>query len=365
MIYYFPDNFHSNPNKGSQIRPLEMYKAFKDNNYIVDLVIGGSFERIKQIKKIKSNIKSGIEYEFMYAESVNIPIMLTNKLRLPLLPFLDLIFFKYLKKHSIPIGIFYRDLYWRMNIKVLESSFINRILVLLNRIEWTWYTKYISYLYLPTRRLKKFLPKIDNNIIVDKLPPGSPIHVNIQEISEGNDSNKIKLFYTGGVTPPYYDMRALFNLVNSIDFLVLTVNTREEEWNSYIELYADLQSDKIEIVFENHDSIYKYYNWADVVVDIRNNKYFNNALPIKIMEAIAYEIPLILLKGSASAELIEKEELGWVFNDINEIKEFIISLNNDRSQLAKKKEFIKNKKHNFTWHSRAEQVITNLKSVSK
>lgn len=51
----------------------------------------------KKIKKIKSNIKEGIKYDFLYSESSTEPTLLTEKNHIPLYPFLDFGFLKYCK----------------------------------------------------------------------------------------------------------------------------------------------------------------------------------------------------------------------------------------------------------------------------
>ncbi len=115
-IFHIPYKVDLNWPSGSQIRPINMIKAFEQNGYDVEIIMGYGEEREKKkLKKIKSNIKEGIKYDFLYSESSTEPTLLTEKNHIPLYPFLDFGFLKYCKNHNIKIGLFYRDIHWRFS----------------------------------------------------------------------------------------------------------------------------------------------------------------------------------------------------------------------------------------------------------
>ena len=112
IIFHHPLPLEENPKSASRIRPLRMLESFRKLGCRVDLVTGYSSERKHRIKMIKNNIKDGIKYDFLYAESSTMPTLLTDRHHLPLHPFMDWFFFRFCKKNDIPIGLFYRDIYW-------------------------------------------------------------------------------------------------------------------------------------------------------------------------------------------------------------------------------------------------------------
>ncbi len=111
IIFHHPLPLDSNARSASGIRPLRMLQAFKDLGCEVDLVTGHAAERKVAIKKIKQNIKNGVTYSFLYAESSTMPTTLTEPHHLPVNPLLDWRFFQFCKTRKIPIGLFYRDIY--------------------------------------------------------------------------------------------------------------------------------------------------------------------------------------------------------------------------------------------------------------
>ena len=96
----------------SHIRPMKMLEAFQFIGYEVDVIEGDGGKRKESINNIKKRILSGIKYEFLYSESSTMPTLLTEKNHLPIYPCLDFSFFSFCKRYGIPIGLFYRDIYW-------------------------------------------------------------------------------------------------------------------------------------------------------------------------------------------------------------------------------------------------------------
>jgi len=82
-IIHIPNKLNPRMASASQIRPRKMIEAFKAIGCEVDVIEGTSRERALAIKRIKKNIKSGIMYDFMYAESSTMPTLLTDSNHLP------------------------------------------------------------------------------------------------------------------------------------------------------------------------------------------------------------------------------------------------------------------------------------------
>ncbi len=90
-----------------------MMEAFRSLGIEVDVVSGYSSERAAAISRIERGLRQGVHYAFMYGESSTEPTLLTDRHHLPLHPTLDFGFFARLKARAVPLGVFYRDIYWR------------------------------------------------------------------------------------------------------------------------------------------------------------------------------------------------------------------------------------------------------------
>lgn len=168
-IFHIPNHIEFEGKSGSNIRPIKMLEAFKNIGYEVDYVMGYGKERKESIKKIKNNIRNGIKYEFLYSESSTMPTLLTEKKHLPTYPFLDFGFFRFCKKNKIKIGLFYRDIHWKFDIYRKAVPFFKRcVSIPFYRYDLKMYKKTLDILYLPTERVKKYIPKFNR---IKTLPP--------------------------------------------------------------------------------------------------------------------------------------------------------------------------------------------------
>src|SRR5579875_2498271 len=117
IVIYFPFSVRDNLNVGSSIRIEKMRTYFREfcNLRSIELleISGEQRERRKKIKIIKSIKPKNILY--CYSEFQNIPLVLSNKNHIPTDLFVDLDFFSYLKRNNIPVGAFYRDIYWKFD----------------------------------------------------------------------------------------------------------------------------------------------------------------------------------------------------------------------------------------------------------
>ena len=157
MIFHVPLKLREGYVSGSTIRPQKMMEAFRSLGYEVDAIWGTSSERKIKIEEIKSNIESGAKYDFLYAENSTVPrLIATDKHHVPRHPFVDGDFFAYLKKKKIPMGIFYRDMYWKYPDAMKNLSWWKRKLIIaLQKQELAEYEQLFDVLFLPSMRCLK------------------------------------------------------------------------------------------------------------------------------------------------------------------------------------------------------------------
>jgi len=355
IIFYHPHFLPDNPVKGSGLHPLSMKNAFESIGYEVELVIGDSVHRKKSIKKIKSNINAGIKYEFLFAESSNLPAPISDPHHIPLRPLLDYNFFRFLKKKSVPVGLFYMDIYWRFKEFNYHTSIKYIIKLLFHWIEWKGILKTVDHLFLPTESLAKYLPNKWSNQNLSALYPG--FNEEISKTSIVSNNKELNLLYVGGVKPPYYDIRPVLEAVNQVENVKLTICTRDYEWEQNKSFYKNYDFQNINIVHVASKELSDYYQSSNIVLDIRKPEgYLKTALPMKIIGAMGHDVPLVVYDGTESADFVKKENIGWVVLDLDQVIILLKKINKNRELLDKKVKTIKEVKMNHTWEKRAIQT---------
>lgn len=360
IIFYYPLPLDLKAKSASGIRPLKMVEAFKSLGYHVDLITGYSGERKVQIEKIKKNLNSGIKYNFMYSESSTMPTLLTDKHHLPLNPFLDFGFFKYLRKHNVPIGLFYRDIYWLFPDYYRQVSFFKaRFAKMFYKYDLYQYQKYVTTLYLPSIEMANYIP-LKNKSFFKPLPPGHDNYT-YQEKTKESNRTKIKLIYVGGIGQ-HYQMHKLFEVLIGFPNIELILNTREKEWKSVRSEYLYPLPSNIFIYHKSNDELASLYLEADIgILFVKPQKYWEFAAPFKLFEYIGYRKPIIASQGTWAGKFVEDNNIGWsIPYDVNALKTLLKNLTQYPELVEEKKAICKRIAPKHTWVARAEQVVKDL-----
>lgn len=360
-IFHIPNELVFIGKSGSQIRPLKMYNAFKNIGYEVDLISGDLKSRKNKIKEIKEKINNGTSYDFIYSESSTMPTLLTEKSHLPHIP-LDFIFFKFCKSRGIPIGLFYRDMYWKYpeykkSVSILKAN----IAILFYKYDLKKYEKLIDIVYLPTTTINDILKL--KNVIIKPLPPALEYPVHTIKKSE---FNKLRLFYVGGIGL-HYDLTKLISAVSKCDFAILTICCRENEWKQWKNKYESLMCDNISIVHKINDELKTYYENVDIgMLFFDTSGYRKYAMPIKLFEYMQNHLPVISTTNSAAGDFIVKNEIGWSIKyDEVELIKLLKEIHKNKAIIQNFIETISKTIENNTWEIRATQVVEELTELRK
>lgn len=365
-IFHVPTNIFVNGDSGSTVRPKKMKAAFENIGYEVDYIWGYGCEREKSIKKIRENIEKGIKYDFLYAENSTLPTLLTEKNHIPKYLKLDFEFFKFCKKHSIPIALFYRDIYWNA-----PDDAARKATKSIAKLFYVWdliqYKRFVDIFYLPSLKMLKWIPihGIDRKQIC--LYPGGESRNDLKSRSEDYmkaDSRSIRIFYVGGISG-LYDLSGLMEIACTYDFVYLTVCCRKSDWEKHSNLYQKYLNKRIKIVHETGEGLKTFYEEADICsLYFPPFKYREITMPVKVFEYLSYGVPIIATRGSLAETFITENDVGWGM-EFNKEKtaDFLL-------ELSSNKEIIKNKRRNIdsvmkrnTWESRAEQVVKEIKEI--
>lgn len=360
IIFYLPYKPDPNRPSGSQLRPLNMLEAFQAIGYNVEVIMGNGNERTSLITIVKKKIKDGVKFDFLYTESSTMPTLLTESHHLPTYPFLDFGFFSFCKNKGIPIGLFYRDIYWRFDeykeslpkIKYYYAS-------IFYKYDLLKYEKLVDKLYLPSLQMGDYVPCIDKSKF-GWLPPG---HNNTEVINESllNKNEKIKLLYVGGIGE-HYQLHRMFEAIANQSHFELIVCTRKQEWLQNKNEYEKFINNNIKIVHLKGADLIDLYKRIDIaMLFVKPHEYRNFAFPVKLVEYLGFNKPIIATSGTLAGKFVEENSIGW------SIEYSMDKLNNLLKQIFQNPELIKKKFHNInavknkhTWISRAIQVQNDL-----
>lgn len=356
IIFHFPLPLDINSTSASGIRPQKMYNAFKKIGYNIDLISGTGQERKKKIEGVKKKLNNNIKYDFLYSESSTMPTLLTEDHHLPTYPFLDFSFFKFIKKHNIKIGLFYRDVYWNFD-NLYDINIFKKVI---GRMFYYYdlfkYNQLLDRLYLPSLEMDKFIP-YELEMPKSNLPPG----VNDIKKMPYEIDDEINIFYVGGIGENY-NMRKLFQAVRQLSFVNLTICTRESEWNKNRDKYNNLLSDNIKIIHKNSDELIPHYKNAHISsLFVKKSDYRSFSMPYKLFEYLEMQRPIIGVSGNTASDFIDENNIGWSINySVNEFVDLLKYLKNNKNEIyTKQKNMLKVAKKN-SWLNRAKKVKKDL-----
>ena len=174
MIFHAPFPLQPGRLAASILRPLAMRQAFADLGYRVMEVTGYAAQRRQAMRRVRAAIAAGAAPAFVYGENATIPNALTEPRHLPPHPLLDLSFFRDCQRAGVPVGIFYRDVYWRFpQFRKGINPILEAGLQATYRGELLAYQRLGIHLFLPSRAMGRHIPFLTPER-ASALPPGAP-----------------------------------------------------------------------------------------------------------------------------------------------------------------------------------------------
>ena len=223
------------------------------------------------------------------------------------------------------------------------------------------YRKYLDCLFLPTMSMCKYIEERYLPHKVIDLPPGAEYREDDKCIV---NKEGIDLLYIGGISDLYrFDelLEAIYDLKN----VRLTICCRKKEWEANRSIYKPYVTKNIKIVHKTGDELKALYSEADICVALfKTTEYRKMAMPVKIFEYLSYHKPIIATNDTAAGKFVEENSIGWSIRySVNEIRDLILSILNDRGMFYKVKENMHKCLIKNTWENRAEKVAKILINV--
>jgi glycosyltransferase involved in cell wall biosynthesis len=360
MIFHHPLPVEENGKTGSQVRPFEMLKAFKEIGYEVFEVTGHWEQRVSKIRYVEEEVRAGKSFDFLYSESSSRPTLLTAFKHNSINSYKDFRWMNWLKKYSIPIGLYYRDIHWKFDVfhDYVPQWYKRPFFIGLYWYDWIIYHKLLDYLFIPSEKMKYVLPTRwpEDRLVI--LPPGC----NLEDVSaQGGFSKDLRMLYVGGITPPTYDLTNMFKCVSAVKGFHLTICCREDEWAKVKDYYYPYNENVISIIHLYGNELKDVYYNHDVFLLIWNpNEYLEFAFPVKVLESIGYGLPIITNKGTEAARFIEKENVGWVIESSEKLEDFLITLQKRPELINQMRNQVIKARSKHSWTNRAMLVSDTL-----
>lgn len=318
VLLYYPFEIAENANSGSKLRPKEIYKAFLEwgsyENVEILLLSGSSSERDSLFEQWKAEGKLENLW-FCYMENQTIPFWLTDKGHIPKKLFVDQKVMKFLKSRNIPVGVFYRDVYWKFEELYPLKGMKKTIMKTIYRMEEKFYNKYCHVIFLPSDAMGKYVA-IQKAMV--SLPPGGK---KMDIVRAENQSKIPQGLYVGGINNEDY---GLFLLLDALELAnknervcELTVVCREDEFKQLSEeKRARLNEMNVSVKHVSGEALNELYRRMDFAFIPRFRSTYNDfAVPVKLVEYLSNELPVVATYCQAQKEIIEADGYGIICED--------------------------------------------------
>lgn len=299
IVYHAPYPMDWNATTASRIRPARMLEAFRER-YEVHEIIGYPADRRRAFAELKKRVKAGDKVAFAYSESSTQPNLLATSVKKGVDPLLEQRIFTYLKRHGIPLGQFYRDVYWMFPDQLTTVPPIRKaIMRWLYRYDLRVLDRAGAHLFVPSDKMGEMLPAFAGRF--SALPSATT------PVDSSYPAN-LSLFYVGGIGP-HYQMHELFKAVARVPEVRLTACFPVAGWDSVKDDYDQYMGGNIRVIHATNKELPPYYaDSSAALLFVQPSEYRDFAAPMKFYEALSFGKPIITTRGTHAGR--ESERLG-------------------------------------------------------
>ncbi|WP_314457450.1 glycosyltransferase [uncultured Actinomyces sp.] len=373
MIFHAPFPLQPDRVAASMLRPLAMRRAFADLGYRVMNVTGYAAQRRRAMTRVRAALAAGARIEFVYSENATIPNALTEPRHLPVHPLLDAAFFRHCRRSGVPVGVFYRDVYWRFpRFREGINPVLEAGLQAAYRSELMAFERVGLHLFLPSQAMARHVPHVDP-VRMSALPPGAPDVAATRRDSDGwddggdEDGKELELLFVG-VLQDNYRLDACLRAVSATPGTRVTLCVRQETWETSRDHYAPLlPAGRAQVVHRSGAELEPLYRRADLgVLFTEPNPYWDFAVPYKLYEYLAHELPVIAVRGTQTGRLVEKMGIGWVLSyDAGALSDLLRHLREAPEEIEAVRRRMREVLPDQTWQARARTVVQVLGATER
>lgn len=321
ILIYFPYAI-GKPLSGSSVRPQRMVQAFMEfcAEHDIELIAihGESQERESQLKQLQQQRPHGENILYAYMENATVPLWLTDPNHIPKKPRVDISILNYLKQNNVPLGIFYRDIYWKFPEYKL-AGVKRAAMKTIYQIELSLYKKYASHFFLPSLPMNEYTKFQEDKVTA--LPPGGVDNLNLRSTDKSEDQ-PLNAIYVGGLSESYgiAEMLKAFDEVAQHDPISLQMICRETEYEKH-ELLQEYHKTRqwLKVNHASGEELAAYYQQADfAMLPLKRTVYNDFAVAVKLFEYMSYGLPVVATDCLAQAKIIQESGNGVTVPDHSE-----------------------------------------------
>lgn len=360
MVFHAPYPVAESGGTGSGVRPIRMRQAFRDAGYEVLEITGTGAQRRERLRDLRRRLDTGLRVEFCYGENSTMPTVLTESHHLPTHPLVDVQVLRLMRRHGIPAGMFYRDIYWRFP---EYTERVNPVIAAgtrtLYHAELRAYRRWLGRMYLPSLRLADYVPHLCKDR-ARALPPGGAV------VDQPRVPGPFTLLYVGNISP-YYRMQELLRAAADVPDLHVILCTTEDAWAAVRGEYTSLLTDRVEVVHRSGEGLTELFARADLCsLVVEPSEYRDFAAPVKLFEYVGHGKPVLASAGTHAASLVEADGLGWaVPYAAAELTALLARLSRDPAEVERASAHVRAAREDHTWAARARTVADDLAGLDR
>jgi len=361
MIFHVPFPLNPEATSASGIRPVKMRRAFEELGYDVIEIAGRHPQRRAQIRDVKKRMAAGLRVEFVYSEAATTPTGLGEKVTWQTSLTRDLAFLRFCRRQGVPVGLFYRDIYWQ------NDEYAQRVgQPYTSLLRWRYradlkgYRTAVDRIYVPSIRMAQVMPYTDPTRCT-ALPPGTDI-VDMPAVAD-----PATMFYVGSLGH-YYQLQEAVRAFEAVEDSTFILCTNEAQWQAEKSGYEPfLTSGATQVVHATGSELERYYAVSALgCLFMAPIGYREFAAPLKLYEYLGHGRPIVATEGSLAAEFVVTNGIGWALPyEAEALTSLVEGLRSDpdayRAVAARAAEV----RHSHTWAARATQVASELTGRSE
>ena len=354
MVFHLPYEIDDNPTGAGGIRPHRMRKAFADLGYEVFDMSGNKPQRSKKTKELKKRLRSGWRPDFMYAENSTMPNLFASSIKEGINPLLEYSIMRCLRKADVPLGMFYRDAYWKYAGSRPKGVY-GAATVPLNMRDMVGYRKNKLHLFLPSLPMAEIL-SLSSPLTWSELPPaGDPGKA--LPLPEA----PLRFFYVGGFKG-HYQLDEFISALGEVGNGEMNLVTRKPEWDETVAEKPQLKIPQLNVMHLSSYELEPIYAESQVcVLAVKPSDYRQFAVPFKLYEYLSYGRPIIATQHTQTGRIVADLDAGWVVPyGHDEFVRLVKHLRDNPQEVAEKAANARKSAAENTWLDRARAVVETL-----
>lgn len=347
---------------GSGVRPVAMRQAFEALGLSVYCVDGWPKNRRKREESIHDAMRflDTHTVKACYVEPPSGPIFLRADRQLLMR----------VHEKGIPMGIFYRDLFWRFDTKFHGVSWLKRRLIrFLQERDLRLFKKTMDLFFFPSAQVAE---AADFGVSWMSLPPGCSDDDEV--VRQRAEKERIlhkevpALLYVGGILGDYgldLLLDSMQRLNATTTRMTLELVCRSAEWEAFCHEHPVENFSWLHVQHLQGEKLLPLYRDTDfAVIPFHKTPYMDFSVPVKLFEYLSHLKPIFATRCNAIAEVLEQEKIGWLCDaNAAAMHEQMVRVLENREEASDVKAAMPEARMRNTWQKRAQKAYDAIRKA--